>query len=80
LRRLFITFLQRLRSVERIIKDRVIHTTRKSGLADIDKGAAILNVIEEDPLGRWGVRKIKEKLALDQVLLPAMWILVMAAS
>jgi hypothetical protein len=64
LRRLFITFLQRLRSVERIIKDRVIRTTRKSGLADIDKGAAILNVIEEDPLGRWGVRKIKEKLAL----------------
>ena len=58
----------------------MICTTRKSGLADIDKGAAILNVIEEDPLGRWGVRKIKEKLALDQVLPPAMWILVMAAS
>ncbi|KAJ7182577.1 hypothetical protein C8R43DRAFT_868246 [Mycena crocata] len=52
-----------LRSVKRIIKEHNLRTTRHSGLTDVEKGAAILGITEEDPLGRWGARKIKEKLA-----------------
>jgi hypothetical protein len=53
-----------LRTVERTIKKNGLRTTRKSGLNDVDKGAAILGIIEEDPLGRWGGRLVKEKLRL----------------
>ncbi|KAJ7163849.1 hypothetical protein C8R43DRAFT_879192 [Mycena crocata] len=51
-----------LRSIERIISSHNIKTSRHSGLTDVEKAAAILAVTEEDPLARWGGRKIKEKL------------------
>ncbi|KAF7307411.1 hypothetical protein MIND_00535500 [Mycena indigotica] len=56
-----------LRSIERIIKMRNLSTTRHSHLTDVEKVTAILSVTEDDPLGRWGGRKVKEKLALDGV-------------
>ncbi|KAJ7919227.1 hypothetical protein B0H13DRAFT_2320643 [Mycena leptocephala] len=43
-----------VRSIEHIIKTHQIRTTRHSGLTDVEKGAAILAVTEEDPLARWG--------------------------
>ncbi|KIY47705.1 hypothetical protein FISHEDRAFT_44855, partial [Fistulina hepatica ATCC 64428] len=52
-----------LRSIERIIKQHGLITTRHSGLSDVEKGNAILDLSEEDPLGRWGSRKMKEELA-----------------
>lgn len=36
----------------------------------IDQGIAILKVSEDDPLGRWGARLVKEKLALKGVHVP----------
>ncbi|KAJ6470227.1 hypothetical protein C8R47DRAFT_988782, partial [Mycena vitilis] len=63
-----------LRSIERIIKKHNICTSRHPGLTDVEKGAAILAVAEEDPLGRWGSRKIKEKLAVQTVHLSRQFI------
>ncbi|KAJ7301687.1 hypothetical protein DFH08DRAFT_827305 [Mycena albidolilacea] len=62
----------KLRSIERIIKNQNLRTTRHSGLTDVDKGAAILAVTQEDPLARWGGRKIKEKLSLKTIHVPRM--------
>ena len=59
-----------IRSVERIIKTHGIRTTRHSGLTNVEKGAAILAVTEEDPLARWGGRKIKEKLSVKGIHIP----------
>ncbi|KAF7310286.1 hypothetical protein MIND_00402600 [Mycena indigotica] len=56
-----------LRSVERIIQKHNLCTTRHSNLTDIEKVTAILSLVEDDPLGRWGGRRVKEKLALDTV-------------
>ncbi|KAJ6460661.1 hypothetical protein C8R47DRAFT_1160637 [Mycena vitilis] len=63
-----------VRSIERIISKHQIRTTRHSGLTDVEKGAAILAVTEEDPLGRWGGRKIKEKLSVKGIHLPRKFI------
>ncbi|KAJ7429234.1 hypothetical protein FB451DRAFT_1556452 [Mycena latifolia] len=63
-----------LRSIERIIKNSDLHTSRHSGLTDVDKGAAIMAITQEDPLGRWGGRKIKEKLSLQSVHIPRKFI------
>ena len=53
-----------LRAVQRLMAEHTTRTTRRSALTDVEKGAAILKLVEEeDPLGRWGVRLIKEKLA-----------------
>ncbi|KAJ6630365.1 hypothetical protein B0H10DRAFT_1939129 [Mycena sp. CBHHK59/15] len=59
-----------LRSIQRIIKDEQITTTRHSGLTEVEKGAAILAITSEDPLARWGGRKIKEKLAGKGIHIP----------
>jgi hypothetical protein len=56
-----------LGSVKKILAKCKIKTVRNSGLTDVQKGAAILKAAEDDPLGRWGARKIKEKLALGEV-------------
>jgi hypothetical protein len=42
-----------------------IKTVRRSGLTDLEKGVAILKIAEDDPLGRYGCRSVKEKLALQ---------------
>ncbi|KAJ7439477.1 hypothetical protein FB451DRAFT_1301899 [Mycena latifolia] len=63
-----------LRSIERIIKNSDLHTSRHSGLTDVEKGAAIMAITQEDPLGRWGGRKIKEKLSLQSVHIPRKFI------
>ncbi|KAJ7185212.1 hypothetical protein C8R46DRAFT_881931, partial [Mycena filopes] len=59
-----------LRSIERLIDKHKIHTSRHSGLTDVEKGAAILAITQEDPLARWGGRKIKEKLAMQSIHVP----------
>ncbi|KAJ7863354.1 hypothetical protein B0H14DRAFT_3444217 [Mycena olivaceomarginata] len=64
----------KLRSIECIIKNQNLRTTRHSGLTDVDKGAAILAVTQEDPLVRWGGRKIKEKLSLKTIHVPRKFI------
>ncbi|EAU82186.2 hypothetical protein CC1G_10588 [Coprinopsis cinerea okayama7 len=56
-----------VRSVRRLIKQLGIRTTRNSGLTDLEKGKAILELKQHDPLGRWGARAVKEKLALQSV-------------
>ncbi|KAJ7216981.1 hypothetical protein GGX14DRAFT_601649 [Mycena pura] len=57
----------KLRSVERIIKECNLSTTRRSGLDAVQKTTAILTVTEDDVLGRWGGRRVKEKLGLQGV-------------
>lgn len=49
------------------MKQYKILTTRKNGLSAEDQGAAILKVTEDDPLGRWGGRLVKEKLASEGI-------------
>ncbi|KAJ7628073.1 hypothetical protein B0H17DRAFT_1285362 [Mycena rosella] len=44
--------------------------SRHSGLTEVEKDAAILAITQEDPLARWGGRKIKEKLSLRSVHIP----------
>ncbi len=44
-----------------------IKTVRKHGLTEDEIGVAILKLAEEDPLGRWGVRLIQEKLAQMEI-------------
>ncbi|KAJ7685904.1 hypothetical protein B0H17DRAFT_1204599 [Mycena rosella] len=39
-----------LRSIERIVKKHDLRTSRHSGLTDVEKGAAILAITQEDPL------------------------------
>lgn len=51
------------RSVSRVVQKFDIQTTRRSTLGAVDMGAAILAVTEDDPLGHWGARHVKEKLA-----------------
>ena len=54
-----------LSSVKKLLKRGQIRTVRKPGISDLEKGVAILKVAEQDPLGRFGCRLIKEKLALE---------------
>lgn len=37
---------------------------------DVEMGVAIDRKLEEDPLGRWGYRKVQEKLALQTNHIP----------
>ncbi len=53
-----------LRSIQLIMKECNVKTVRRNGLSPVDQGVAILQEAEDDPLGRWGVRLVKEKLAL----------------
>ncbi|KAJ3506413.1 hypothetical protein NLJ89_g6882 [Agrocybe chaxingu] len=59
-----------LRSVQNLFKKCGIKTTRRNGLTTIDVGVAILKQQEDDPLGRWGNRLIKEKLARQGIHIP----------
>ncbi|KAJ7061419.1 hypothetical protein C8F01DRAFT_1369564 [Mycena amicta] len=59
-----------LRSVERVIKDYSLKTSRHSGLTELEQTSAILTITEQDPLGRWGSRKVQEKLVLRGVHVP----------
>ncbi|KAF8179208.1 hypothetical protein BJ912DRAFT_855711 [Pholiota molesta] len=59
-----------LRSVQLVMKNKNIKTARRSGMDTIDQGVAILKVSEDDPLGRWGARLVKEKLAHKGVHIP----------
>ncbi|EAU89702.2 hypothetical protein CC1G_07427 [Coprinopsis cinerea okayama7 len=56
-----------LSSIKKIMNRFDVKTTRRSGLTDLEKGLAILSVTEDDPLGRWGCRTVKEKLALKGI-------------
>lgn len=47
-----------------------ITTPRKNGLTEIEMGMAIEKKLEEDPLGRWGFRKVQEKLGLQAIHIP----------
>lgn len=49
------------------MKEYNVKTTRRSALTDIDQGASILAILEDDPLKRWGARMIKEKLGAKGV-------------
>ena len=60
----------RLRTVQKYMKQHQIVTTRRNGLNQEDQGAAILKMTEEDPLGRWGGRLVKEKLAHEGIHIP----------
>ena len=51
--------------VKKLIKKGRVKTVRNSGLSSVDKGEAILRIAEQDPLGRFGCRLTKEKLALE---------------
>ncbi|RXW18835.1 hypothetical protein EST38_g7018 [Candolleomyces aberdarensis] len=53
-----------LSSIKKFMKRFNIKTVKHSGLSDIEKGVAILRVVEQDPLGRYGCRLVKEKLQL----------------
>jgi hypothetical protein len=53
-----------LSSVKMMMKKFKIKMVKQSGLSDIDKGVAILKLVEHDPLGRYGCRLVKEKLRL----------------
>lgn len=59
-----------LRSIQSIMKKSKIKTARQNGMDVIDQGAAVLMVSEDDPLGRWGARLVKEKLARKGVHIP----------
>ncbi|KAF8958233.1 hypothetical protein BDZ97DRAFT_1906555 [Flammula alnicola] len=52
------------------MKKENIKTARRSGMDVIDQGIAILKVSEDDPLGRWGARLVKEKFAHKGVHIP----------
>lgn len=54
-------------SVRCYIKEFNISTTQNNGLSEVEMGKAILRVIQDDPLGKWGARKVKEKLALESI-------------
>ncbi|KAJ2912735.1 hypothetical protein MD484_g7671, partial [Candolleomyces efflorescens] len=53
-----------LSSVKKFMKRFEIKTVNKSGLSDVEKGVAILKVVEHDPLARYGCRLVQEKLRL----------------
>ncbi|KAJ3523600.1 hypothetical protein NMY22_g11368 [Coprinellus aureogranulatus] len=55
------------RTIRRYIQDYNIRTPRHTGLSDVEIGVAILRVLQDDPLRRWGARKIKEKLGLQSI-------------
>ncbi|KAF9034342.1 hypothetical protein BJ165DRAFT_1417428 [Panaeolus papilionaceus] len=56
-----------LASVKKFMRRFNIRTVRRNTMSDLEKGVAILDVIEQDPLGRLGCRNVKEKLALTGV-------------
>ena len=41
-----------------------VQTVRRNDMTDLDRGVAVLGLEAEDPLGRLGNRKMKEKLGL----------------
>ncbi|KAG2003177.1 citrate synthase I [Coprinopsis cinerea AmutBmut pab1-1] len=57
----------KLPTIKKIMQRFDIKTSRRSGVSYVEKGAAILQTMKEDPLGRWGCRTVKEKLALQGV-------------
>ncbi|KAJ3495134.1 hypothetical protein NLJ89_g10675 [Agrocybe chaxingu] len=59
-----------LRSVQLIMKKCGIRTARRNGLTGIEQAFEVLKITEDDPLGRWGGRTIKSKLALKGVHIP----------
>ncbi|KII90163.1 hypothetical protein PLICRDRAFT_53263 [Plicaturopsis crispa FD-325 SS-3] len=59
-----------IRSLQRCITHLSIQTPRKTGLSEEEFGIAIVQKLKEDPLGRWGYRKVQEKLALDGIHIP----------
>ncbi|KAJ2923158.1 hypothetical protein H1R20_g13935, partial [Candolleomyces eurysporus] len=54
-----------LSSVKKMMKRFEIKTVKRSGLSDLEKGVAILKLVEHDPLGRYGCRLVQEKLRLQ---------------
>lgn len=62
-----INFDSRLRSVQHIFQECNIQTTRRNNQTLVERGAAILQEEAEDPLGRVGSWKMKEKLALKGI-------------
>jgi hypothetical protein len=56
--------------VKKLMKKGKIKTVRRSGLTHVDRGNAILQVAEQDPLGRFGCRLTKEKLRLEGTHIP----------
>ncbi|KAJ3541722.1 hypothetical protein NMY22_g3782 [Coprinellus aureogranulatus] len=53
-----------LRTLQQIMKKANVQTARRNDMSDVERGAAVLSLEAEDPLGRIGNRKLKEKLAL----------------
>lgn len=49
------------------MKKHDIKTIRRNGLSEDEIGLAILQLAEDDPLGRWGIRLFQEKLAQMEI-------------
>jgi hypothetical protein len=47
-----------------------LRTTRKPGIDAVTAGTQILKLTKADPLGKWGARKIQEKLKLSGTHIP----------
>ena len=59
-----------LRLIQKLTKEYRIKTSRHNGLSAADQGYHILKTVEDDPLGRWGCRLIKEKLSGKGIHIP----------
>lgn len=51
------------RSLQRIVQKRLVVTVRTSMVSNVDMGAKILELAEEDNDKAWGCRQMKERLA-----------------
>lgn len=60
----------RLRTLQRALQKFGIKTSRRNGMYETEMGVAIERELENDPLGRWGYRKVGEKLGLQGKLIP----------
>lgn len=56
-----------LRSVEKIIHEHSLTTTRRNGLTRQSAATAVSLATQEDPLGRKGKRAIQEQLSLKGI-------------
>jgi len=62
--------LFRLHTLQRSLKILGVITPRRHGLTEEEMGASIERKLQEDLLGRWGYRKVQEKLGLQGILIP----------
>jgi hypothetical protein len=59
---------KREKTLRRIITDFELRTVLHPGISEDEMAIAIEELLEEDKLGRWGARIIREKLGLKGIL------------